>query len=115
MNRLNGSIVQCTDSSVLVESAERRSTCTLHVPCPEFSPHVEDCGWICSRTFCVDMGHLDMFIIHGLRNYPVMLNIPNDLLNLLPGLGRKDGRWCAFPSFVASRSDSPVVVRKPEG
>lgn len=56
-----------------------------------------------------------MFIIHGLRNYPVMLNIPNDLLNLLPGLGRKDGRWCAFPSFVASRSDSPVVVRKPEG
>lgn len=50
-----------------------------------------------------------MFIIHDLRNYPVMLNIPNVLLNLLPGLGRKDGRWYMIPSFVASRSDSPVL------
>lgn len=50
---------------------------TMHVPCPELSPHVEECGWGCSRTFYFGMGHPDMFIIHDLRNYPVMLNIPN--------------------------------------
>lgn len=45
-----------------------------------------------------------MFIIRVLRSSPVMLNIPNVLLNLLPGLGRKDGRWYMIPSFVAPRA-----------
>lgn len=40
-----------------------------------------------------DMGQPDLNITHDLRNYPVMLNIPHVLLNLLPGLGRKDVRW----------------------
>lgn len=38
------------------------------------------------------MGHPDTLNIHDGRNYLVMLNIPHVLLNLLPGLGRKDGR-----------------------
>lgn len=37
------------------------------------------------------MVHPDMFIIHDLRNYPAMLHLPKALLNLLTGLGRKDG------------------------
>lgn len=42
------------------------------------------------------MGHPDTLTIHDGRNYPVMLNIPHVLLNLLPGLGRKDGRHTHF-------------------
>lgn len=49
-----------------------------------------------------------MFIIHDLRNYSAMLEIPNALLNLLPGLGRKDGlfdsKFHPFLAFVASCS-----------
>jgi len=46
------------------------------------------------------MGHPRIFIIRDEQSSRVILNIHNLLLNLLPGLGCKDGRRCPFPSFA---------------